>query len=223
MSASVSCVVFAIFRRSLPTRRVSRTKNGISANAKSASSQFRSEHADHRRDHRRDVRGDRRRRVRDDALHAADVVRDPRLHLAGAGAREEGEREALEVPEDGGAQVVHDALPDLVREERLQHPEHAADDRDRDHPARGVRDGRLVVALDRDHDPAQQERRQDAERRGDDDQRQQPPKDAASTAGRAGDPAQVRAPDGRVVRALGRLAATSGSTCPSDLRVRRWA
>jgi hypothetical protein len=41
MSASVSCVVFAIRRRSLPTRRVSRTKIGMSANAKSASCQLR--------------------------------------------------------------------------------------------------------------------------------------------------------------------------------------
>ena len=41
MSASVSCVVFAIFRRSSPTRRVRKTKNGMSANAKSASSQLR--------------------------------------------------------------------------------------------------------------------------------------------------------------------------------------
>ncbi len=40
MSASVSCVVFAILRRSLPTRRVSSTKKGMSANAKIASSQF---------------------------------------------------------------------------------------------------------------------------------------------------------------------------------------
>ena len=40
MSASVSCVVFAIRRRSLPTRRVSRTKIGISANANSASCQL---------------------------------------------------------------------------------------------------------------------------------------------------------------------------------------
>ena len=40
MSASVSCVVFAIRRRSLPTRRVSNTKNGISAKAKSASFQL---------------------------------------------------------------------------------------------------------------------------------------------------------------------------------------
>ena len=40
MSASVSCVVFAIRRRSLPTRRVSSTKSGISANANSASCQL---------------------------------------------------------------------------------------------------------------------------------------------------------------------------------------
>ena len=40
MSASVSCVVFAIRRRSLPTRRVSNTNSGISANANSASFQF---------------------------------------------------------------------------------------------------------------------------------------------------------------------------------------
>jgi hypothetical protein len=41
MSASDSCVVFAIRRRSFPTRRVSTAKIGISANAKSASCQFR--------------------------------------------------------------------------------------------------------------------------------------------------------------------------------------
>ena len=40
MSASVSCVVVAIRRRSFPTRRVSSTKIGISANANSASFQF---------------------------------------------------------------------------------------------------------------------------------------------------------------------------------------
>jgi hypothetical protein len=40
MSASVSCVVLAIRRRSLPTRRVSTTKMGMSANANSASCQL---------------------------------------------------------------------------------------------------------------------------------------------------------------------------------------
>ncbi len=40
MSASVSCVVFAIFRRSAPTRRVSTTNTGISASANSDSCQL---------------------------------------------------------------------------------------------------------------------------------------------------------------------------------------
>ena len=41
MSASVSCVVFAIRRRSFPTRRVSKAKSGISAKANNASCQLR--------------------------------------------------------------------------------------------------------------------------------------------------------------------------------------
>ena len=40
MSASDSCVFFAIRRRSLPTRRVRSAKSGISANANSASCQL---------------------------------------------------------------------------------------------------------------------------------------------------------------------------------------
>ena len=40
MSASDSCVDFAIFRRSLPTRRVSTANSGMSANANKDSSQL---------------------------------------------------------------------------------------------------------------------------------------------------------------------------------------
>ena len=40
ISASVSCVVLAMRRRSFPTRRVSSAKSGISAKANSASSQL---------------------------------------------------------------------------------------------------------------------------------------------------------------------------------------
>ena len=40
MSASVSCVVFAIRRRSFPTRRVSNTNTGIRAKANNASCQL---------------------------------------------------------------------------------------------------------------------------------------------------------------------------------------
>ena len=147
MSASDSCVDFAIRRRSFPTRRVSTANNGISANAKSASCQLRSSMpiivattvvtldvmlvA---------VYGD-------DVLHAADVVVDPRLHLARACSREEGEREPLQVAEDGGSQVVHDTLPDLVREQRLNHAEDAGDDRDHDHSGGVQGDRARVVRL----------------------------------------------------------------------------
>ena len=116
----------------------------MSANANSASCQLSSSMPTIVAIDRRHVRGDRRRRVRDDALDAADVVRDPRLHLAGARAREEREREPLQVAEDRRAQVVHHALADLVREQRLDDAEHAGDDRDHDHPA-GVDRERAVV------------------------------------------------------------------------------
>ena len=205
MSASVSCVVFAISRRSLPTRRVSSTKTGISANAKSASCQLRRSMPTIVATTVVDVRSDRRRGVRDDVLHAADVVRDARLHLAGARAREERERQALQVAEDGRAQVVHHALADLVREQRLDDAERARDDGDDDHPRGEVRDPRGVGVADRRQQVAEQEGGHDAERRREDDQpehgrepqlvRHEEPRDAA----------QVRAAHGRVGRALGRL------------------
>ena len=125
MSASVSCVVFAIRRRSFPTRRVSSAKSGISANANSASCQLSTSMPTIVATTVVTFEAIERGRVRDDVLDAADVVRDARLHLARARAREEREREPLQVPEDGRAQVVHDALADLVREQRLDHAEDA--------------------------------------------------------------------------------------------------
>ena len=74
---------------------------------------------DHVASDRGHVRHDRGGGVRDHALDAADVVRDARLHLARARAREEGERQPLEVPVDGRAEVVHHALADLVGQQRL--------------------------------------------------------------------------------------------------------
>ena len=123
MSASVSCVVFAIRRRSLPTRRVRSANSGISANANRASCQLSTSMPTIVATTVVTFDAIERRGVRDDVLDAADVVRDPRLHLARAGPREEREREPLEVPEDRRAQVVHDALPDLVRKQRLDHAE----------------------------------------------------------------------------------------------------
>src|SRR6185437_8664580 len=82
---------------------------------------------------RRYVRDDRRGGAGHDGLHAADVVRDPRLDLPGTGPGEERQRQPLQMPVDGGAQVVHDSLADRVRKEGLRDAERARRDRDRDH------------------------------------------------------------------------------------------
>ena len=174
------------------------------------------DHRDDRREHRGHVREDGRRRRRDDVLDAADVVRDPALHLARAGPREEREREPLQVPVDGGAQVVHHRLADLVREERLPDADHAGHDRDRDHPGderdqqRHV-DGRLVrrrVHLDRGVEHlAEQERRHDAEGRGDHDQPADEREAGAVAAEERDDPPEVRLPHRRIRRTDRRLAA----------------
>ena len=204
MSASDSCVVFAIRRRSLPTRRVSTREDRDQREREERELPAQKQHADHRRDDRRQARRDARGGVRDDVLHAADVVVDPRLHLARAGAREEGEREALQVAEDRGAQVVHDALTDLVREQRLDHAEDSGDDRDHDHRG-GVHGDRVrVVRLDRDQDAPEQERRHHAEAGAEDDQPEQPREPPPVRPEEPPDPPHVRAPHLGVGRPLGR-------------------
>ena len=171
MSASRPCFLEVIRLRSLPTRRVSQTKNGSNARLKTRQAPVEQEHRDDRREHRRGVGDDRRRGRRDDVLDAADVVGDPRLHLAGARAREEGEREALQVAVDGGAQVVHDALADEVRQPGLADADHAGRDRDEDHPADEPAQQRRVPFGDRVvEDVAQQKRRDHAEACADRDQ-----------------------------------------------------
>jgi hypothetical protein len=54
------------------------------------------------------------------------------------------------VPVDRGAEVVHHALPDLVRVEGLDDAERAGRDRDPDHPEHEQRQQRLVLLGDRD-------------------------------------------------------------------------
>ena len=95
-------------------------------------------HRHDRADHGRDVRGDRRGGGRDDVVQAADVVGDARLHLAGAGAREERERHLLQVVVDRGAQVVHHPLADGVGEVGLPDARRLGDERDADHPEHGL-------------------------------------------------------------------------------------
>ena len=92
MSASVSWVVFAIRRRSLPTRRVSRTNNRDQREGEQRQSQFRTSM----------TTMVAATVVTFDAIEVAvfvttfctppDVVRDTRLHLARARAGEERKR-----------------------------------------------------------------------------------------------------------------------------------
>jgi hypothetical protein len=128
-----------------------------------------------------------------------------RLHLAGARVREERERQALQVTEDFCAQVVHHALADLVRQQRLDHAEHAGDDRDRNHPCGGEGQRRRVVVPDRLQRSLEQEGGEDTEPCGDDDQQQDCAEASAVRHEQRADAAHVGAPLRRVGRPLGRL------------------
>jgi hypothetical protein len=161
------------------------------------------EHRHDRRDHRRHVGDDRGGGRGDDAFDAAYVVRDPRLHLACPGACEEGKRESLQVPVDPRAEVVHDALADLVREPGLIDAEHAREDGDPDQAENEDREQRVVVLRQRlVEDVAHEERRDDAQERREPDEAED---DAQAPAIRPEEPehaAQVVAPHGRVGRPL---------------------
>ena len=171
-SASEICRSAVTFFRWSPTRLVSQTKSGSSARANAARRQSSSTIAMIVAITVVTFPSTDVAVVRDDVLDPADVVRDAALHLARPRPGEEGQRQALEMAVDGCAEVVHHRLADEVREQRLPDPEHARDDRDRDHPCdeRGQQPelhGRLVglrVDLDRGVEHrAEQERRDDAE------------------------------------------------------------
>ena len=218
-SASDACRSAVTFLRCAPTRFVSQTNSGQQREREDREPPVEQQHRDDRREHGRDVREHRRRRRRDDVLDPADVVRDPALHLARARPGEERERQALEVAVDLRAQVVHDALADLVREERLPDADDAGDDRDRDHAGHERSQQTDVLLRDRDVEHlAQQERRDDADRRGEDDQRADRAEARAVRPEEPEDPPEVRLADGRVRRPL--EAARRRRRSRSDVRAR---
>ena len=106
--------------------------------------------------------------------------------------------------EDGGAQVVHHPLPDLVREQRLDHAEDAGDDRDHDHRGGVEGDSARVVRLDRDKDVPEQERREHTEAGAHHDQSEQQREPLPVRPEELPDPAHVRAPHLRVGGPVGR-------------------
>ncbi len=141
MSARRRCCSLVILRRSFPTRRVSHTNSGTKISEIRRQPPVEQAHRDDRRDHGGRVLGDRRRGRRDDVVDAADVVGDPRLHLAGARAGEERQRHPLQAPVDGGAQVVHHALADrrsTCRSARRRTPRSRSRSRSSPAPARSA-------------------------------------------------------------------------------------
>ena len=207
MSARRPCVTDWMRRRSLPTRRVSHTKNGSRISENRVSCQLSSEHRDDRGGHGGDRGNGRGRGAGDDVVDAADVVGDARLHLARARAREERQRHALQVCEHRRAQVVHHALADLIGDPRLRHADHAVDDRQRDHARDQPREQLQVVADDALVDGfAQQERRGHAEHRSEHDQPQQQAQAQAIGDEQPRHPAQRHRFVGDVLRAGLRLA-----------------
>jgi hypothetical protein len=110
------------------------------------------------------------------------------------------------VPVDGRAEVVHDPLADLVREERLPDAEGARADRDRDHASHESREERVVALGERGvEDLAEQEGRDDPEPGRDEDQAEDRAQAPAVRTEKANDPPRVRAPNRLVRRTLGRL------------------
>ena len=116
MSASRRCCSVVILRRTLPDAPRQPHEQRHEHERDHRQPPVEQAHRDERRDHRGRVLRDRRRGRGDDVVEPADVVGDPRLHLAGARPREERQRHPLQVLVDGGAQVVHHALADDVRD-----------------------------------------------------------------------------------------------------------
>ena len=116
------------------------------------------DHGDRGGDHGGEVGRDGGGGGGDHRLHAADVVGDAGLHLAGAGAGEEAERLALQVAEDVGAQPVHDLLADLGGDPGLHDAEggghrgdgdHADDQPDQQRSRRAAAGRRSITARSR--------------------------------------------------------------------------
>ena len=127
---------------------------------------------------------ERRRRVGDDRLDAADVVREAALDLAGLRLGEEAQRHPLEVGVERRAQVLHDALADDVVEVALADADQARDDRQRDHQPDEQVEQAPVALRDRVVDEELQQDRVDQAEEAREQDRDEDDRDLARTAGR---------------------------------------
>ena len=130
------------------------------------------DHGDGRCDGGGQVGCDRGGGRRDHRLQAGDVLHQPGLDVAPAGALEERDRLGLQVREDAGAQDVHDPLPHRGRQPGLPHPEDPGDGRHGDHAANQPGQQLCVTGRQRHVDDlAQQERLGEPDDGCDDDDR----------------------------------------------------
>ncbi len=124
---------------------------------------------------------------------------------------------------------MHDALADLIGEQRLNHAQHTRRNRDRDHPAGVERERRRIAPDDRLEHALEQECGDDAERRRDDDQREHAAQPELVRSEEPANPPQVRAPlsgisgaGRRLLRGVKEHAHRCQGTLPSPLdRARR--
>ena len=141
---------------------------------------------------------------RDDVLYATDVVADTRLHFSRARVGEEREGEPLEVSIDARAQVVHDALADLIREQGLEHADDAGQHGDGDHAADERRE-QTVVAIRKGvvKNRPQKKGRDHADGRRHEDEPKYRAEAPTVQAKQAPDPTDVRLANRPVIRAAG--------------------
>src|SRR4029079_5108739 len=124
---------------------------------------------------------------------------------------------------DRGAEVVHHPLAHLVGEPGLEDAEDPREDRDPDQPEDEDRQQAVVVLGESlVEDVAHEERRDDAEERREADQREHDAEAPAIGLEEAEDPAQVRAPHGRVGRPLWWLVWAEAGPHEPTLAARAW-
>ena len=128
------------------------------------------------------------------------------------------------MPVDRGAEVVHHPLAHLVGKPGLEDAEDPREDRDPDQPEDEDRQQAVVVLGQRlVEDVADEERRDDAEERREADEREHGAQAPAVRLEEAEDPAQVRAPHGRVGRPLRFLAWAEAGPHEPTLAALAWA
>ena len=114
---------------------------------------------------------------------------------------------------DRSAQVVHHALPDLVREQRLHDAERSGDDGDRDHARdEHVEEAEITVGERHVEHLPDQERRDRAEHGREDDQPENGRETPAVRPEEAHDPAQMVAANRRIGGPFNRFEALEGAS-----------